>query len=162
LSRLIIIRGNSGSGKTTLAKALQQKLGHNTMLISQDVVRRDILKVKDGCDTKALPLMKELLVYGNNNCDIVILEGIMYADWYKPLFELAITHFENIFAYYYDLPFEETLARHQTKPNCKEFGAEAMKRWWRDKDFIGIIPEIVLTREAELEDIIDLIYTEVI
>lgn len=162
MSRLIIIRGNSGSGKTTLAKALQQKLGHNTMLISQDVVRRDILKVKDGCDTKALPLMKELLVYGNNNCDIVILEGIMYADWYKPLFELAITHFENIFAYYYDLPFEETLARHQTKPNCKEFGAEAMKRWWRDKDFIGIIPEIVLTREAELEDIIDLIYTEVI
>lgn len=60
------------------------------------------------------------------------------------------------------MPFEETLARHQTKPNCKEFGAEAMKRWWRDKDFIGIIPEIVLTREAELEDIIDLIYTEVI
>lgn len=132
------------------------------MLISQDVVRRDILKVKDGCDTKALQLMKELLVYGNNNCDIVILEGIMYADWYKPLFELAITYFEHIFAYYYDLPFEETLARHQTKPNCNEFGAEAMKRWWRDKDFIGIIPETVLTREVELEDIIDLVYKEVI
>lgn len=67
------------------------------MLISQDVVRRDILKVKDGCDTKALPLMKELLVYGNNNCDIVILEGIMYSDWYKPLFQLAIAQFDKIF-----------------------------------------------------------------
>lgn len=132
------------------------------MLISQDVVRRDILKVKDGCDTKALPLMKELLVYGNNNCDTVILEGIMYADWYAPLFEHAITHFDDIFAYYYDLPFEETLKRHQTKPNCMEFGAEAMKRWWRDKDFIGTIPETVLTREVELEDIIDLVYKEVI
>lgn len=162
LSRLIIIRGNSGSGKTTIAKALQQKFGHNTMLISQDVVRRDILKVKDGCDTKALPLMKELLVYGNNNCDIVILEGILYADWYKPLFELAITQFEHIFAYYYDLPFEETLMRHQTKSNYREFGAEAMKRWWRDKDFIRIIPETILTRELELEETIDFVYKEVI
>lgn len=58
------------------------------MLISQYVVRRDILKVKDGYDTKALPLMKEMLMYGNHHCDFVILEGIMYANWYRPLFEL--------------------------------------------------------------------------
>ena len=76
MSKLIIIRGNSGSGKTTVAKALQQKLGHNIMVISQDVVRRDILRVKDGPDTKALPLLSELLVYGKNNCEIVVLEGI--------------------------------------------------------------------------------------
>lgn len=161
MSSLIIIRGNSGSGKTTIANELQRKFGHNTMLISQDVVRRNILKVKDGYDTKALPLMKELLIYGNNHCDIVILEGIMYSDWYKPLFQLAIAQFDHIFAYYYDLPFEETLSRHQTKLNCNEFGAEAMKRWWRDKDFIGIIPETVLTKEFELEDTINLIYGKV-
>lgn len=129
MSSLIIIRGNSGSGKTTIAKELQQKFGHNTMLISQDVVRRDILKVKDGCDTKVRSLMKELLIYGNNHCDIVILEGIMYSDWYMPLFQLAIAQFDKIFAYYYDLPFEETLIGHLTKVNCNEFGAEAMKRW---------------------------------
>lgn len=64
MSKLIIIRGNSGSGKTTVAKALQQRFGHNTMLISQDVIRRDILRVKDGVDTKVLPLLKELLLYG--------------------------------------------------------------------------------------------------
>lgn len=161
MSNLIIIRGNSGSGKTTIAKELQQKFGHNTMLISQDVVRRDILKVKDGCDTKALPLMKELLIYGKNHCDIVILEGILYADWYKPLFELAITQFEHIFAYYYDLPFEETLMRHQTKSNCNEFGADAMRGWWREKDFIEIIPETILTGELELNATVNLIYDKV-
>ncbi len=161
MSSLIIIRGNSGSGKTTIANELQQKFGHNTMLISQDVVRRDILKVKDGYDTKALPLMKELLIYGNTHCDIVILEGIMYSDWYKPLFQLAIAQFDNIFAYYYDLPFEETLSRHRTKVNCNEFGAEAMKRWWRDKDFIRIIPETVISREFGIEDTIDFIYGNV-
>ena len=56
---LIIIRGNSASGKTTIAKRLQQKFGRNTMLISQDVVRREMLKVKDGESTEALPLMQE-------------------------------------------------------------------------------------------------------
>ena len=41
MAKLIILRGNSGSGKTTIAKELQKSLGRNTMLISQDVVRRD-------------------------------------------------------------------------------------------------------------------------
>lgn len=162
MSSLIIIRGNSGSGKTTIAKALQQKFGHNTMLISQDVVRRDILKVKDGFDTKAIPLMKELLIYGKNYSEVVILEGILYADWYKPLFELAIAQFEQVFAYYYDLSFEETIKRHQTKDNCNEFGAEAMKRWWKEKDFIGIIPETILKSNLNLEETIDLIYKDLI
>lgn len=110
MKKLIILRGNSGSGKTTAAKELQAKFGANTMLISQDMVRREMLRVKDGADTKALPLMKELLQYGRSHSDIVILEGIMYADWYKPLFELANQMYgqKNIYAYYFDLPFEET------------------------------------------------------
>lgn len=33
---------------------------------------------KDGVDTKALPLMIELMKYGYEHCDVVILEGIMY------------------------------------------------------------------------------------
>lgn len=45
---LIILRGNSGSGKTSVAKKLQEKLGPKTMLISQDVVRREMLHTKDG------------------------------------------------------------------------------------------------------------------
>lgn len=58
-NKLIILRGNSGSGKTTIAKELQQVFGKNTMLISQDVIRRDMLKVKDGENTKALPLLED-------------------------------------------------------------------------------------------------------
>ena len=48
MAKIIILRGNSGSGKTTTAKRLQKKLGHGTMFVSQDVVRREILYVKDG------------------------------------------------------------------------------------------------------------------
>lgn len=156
MAKLIILRGNSGSGKTTIAKELQKSFGRNTMLISQDVVRRDILRVKDGENTEALPLMKELLTYGRNHCEIVILEGIMYADWYKPLFELAVQLYgTNILAYYFDLPFEETLKRHQTKPNCNEFGEKAMRRWWHDKDFSDVLSERVITSEKGIQSIID-------
>ena len=129
MTKLIVLRGNSGSGKTTVAKELQNKFGNNTMLLSQDVIRRDILKVKDGENTLALPLMKELLRYGREHSDVVILEGIMCADWYRPLFELAVELYgSNVYAYYFDISFEETLRRHQTKPNCASFGAKEMGR----------------------------------
>ncbi len=163
MRKLIILRGNSGSGKTTVAKELQNKFGRNTMLISQDVIRRDMLKVKDGENTEAIALLKELLIYGNIHSNVVILEGIMYADWYKPLFELAVELYDTkIYAYYFDLPFEETLSRHQTKPNCHEFGEEAMRRWWREKDFSDVLSEISITSEKDVESIVLNIYDTVL
>lgn len=158
MAKLIIIRGNSGSGKTTLAKKLQRKFGRNTMLISQDVIRRDILIEKDGFDTKALPLLIQLLRYGRLNCEVTILEGILNSEWYKPLFETAILEYgSNIHAYYYDIPFEETVKRHKTKSNCNEFGEDAMRNWWNEKDYIGIIDEIKFTSELSVEKAIKLI-----
>ena len=134
MQKLIILRGNSGSGKTTIAKELQKKFGRNTMLISQDMIRRDMLKVKDGKNTLAVPLMKELLIYGNKHSEIVIL----------------------------DLPFEETLKRHQTKPNCNDFGEEEMRRWWREKDFSAILNEVSITSDKDKEIIVSEIYDFVI
>lgn len=162
MSKLIIIRGNSGSGKTTVSKALQHKLGSNIMLLSQDVIRRDILRVKDGANTKALPLLKELLIYGANKCETVILEGILNSNWYLPLFELAKEIFEqNIWAYYYDLPFEETVLRHNTKKNKDEFGIKEMKKWWKEKDFIKVIPEKVILADMSVTDAVEMIYNDI-
>lgn len=153
MPKLITLRGNSGSGKTTIAKELQNSFDENTMLISQDVIRRDVLKVKDGENTEALPLMKELLIYGRSHCDVVILEGIMYADWYKPLFELAVKLYDKeIYAYYFDLPFEETLKRHQSKPNRNDFGEKEMRRWWREKDFSDVLHEKIITSEKDIQN----------
>lgn len=100
VAKLIILRGNSGSGKTTTGKALQRKFGHGTMLISQDVVRREILFVKDGSNPEASQLLLELALYGKNHCNIVILEGILNSKWYKNLFENLLIEFKDkIFAY---------------------------------------------------------------
>lgn len=162
MGKLIILRGNSGSGKTTTAKELQNRFGHNTMLISQDAVRREMLKVRDGENTLALPLMKELLRYGSEHSDVVILEGIMYSDWYKPLYELAVQLYgTEIYAYYFDLPFEETLKRHQTRAKCNEFGEEAMRRWWREKVFSDVLKEVRITSEKDMESVFEDIYNAV-
>lgn len=82
MGKLIILRGNSGSGKTTVAKELQKKFGYNTMLISQDEIRRNILWVKDGIDTKALPLMIELL---SDDEDMSVVEEESYAYYRRAL-----------------------------------------------------------------------------
>ena len=150
MPKLIIVRGNSGSGKTSLAKALQKKFGRNTMLISQDMVRIQMLNAKD---VQALPLLIKLLQYGRQNSEITILEGL-----YTPLFQTALEEYgSNIFAFYYDLPFEETLLRHNTKPNKAEFGEQDMRRWWKEKDYIGIIPEKIITKDMSLEDTVELL-----
>jgi len=161
--KLIILRGNSGSGKTTTAKALQKKFGHGTMLISQDVVRREMLFVKDGPDTEAIKLLNELVLYGKKHCDVVILEGILNSKWYKKLFENLHDEFGNqIFAYYFNIPFEETLNRHKQKPNAHEFGEKEMRKWWNEKDLIGFIPELYIHKDLSLNEIVNIVYQDVI
>jgi adenylate kinase family enzyme len=162
-AQLILLRGNSGSGKTTAGKALQRKFGHGTMLISQDVVRREILFVKDGPDTYAIQLLIDLTSYGKKHCKIVILEGILNSKWYKKLFEKLLKEFgDQIFAYYFNIPFEETLKRHKHKPNAHEFGEKEMREWWNEKDLLEIIPEVCLNEELSLNEIVDMVYHDVI
>lgn len=163
MNRLVILRGNSGSGKTTVAKMLQEKFGPNTMLISHDMVRMQILHVWSAEGVrKSLPLMIALLRYGRRNSEITILEGILPYEDYKSLFEAALEEYgENIFSYYYDISFEETLRRHQTKPNRDEFGEADMRRWWKEKDFLEIIPQTVLDEDVRLEEAVELIYGQV-
>mgnify|MGYP001131931820 CR=1 FL=1 len=162
MSSLIILRGNSGSGKSSVAKVLQRKIGRNTLMIPQDIVRREMLYANDGRDTAALPLLIDLITYGYSHCEYVILEGILNADWYEPLFAAARKLFgDRIFAYYYDIPFDETIKRHETKANRFDFGEAEMRSWWKEKDFIGIIPETVLKEDISLDDAVNMIFQDI-
>ncbi len=150
--KLIIIRGNSGSGKTTLAKEIHQRLPRNTLLIPQDTVRREMLNVKDGENTLALPLLENLLEYGYTHCSYTILEGILNAKWYSELFRKAQQLFgDQIYAYYFDIPFEETMRRHKERHESS-FGEEKMCSWWNANDYIGFISERAFTSRMSLDD----------
>ena len=157
-STIIILRGNSGSGKSTVAKNLQRELGHGTFLISQDVVRREMIFVHDEPNNQSIDLLIDLVKWGQNNCNIVILEGILRSKTYERLFEIISSEFgNNIFAYYFDLPFEETLKRHNTRDKSKEFGEEALRKWWTEKDYLTQIQEKRITQDLAMVDIINLI-----
>lgn len=157
-SRIIVLRGNSGCGKTTVSRALQKHFGRGTLLVSQDIVRREMLFVKDGPETEAIDLLIELVRYGRENCATVILEGILYSDWYQRLFEVVKEEFgSHIYTYYFDIPFEETLLRHSTRPNAGEFGEADMKRWWRENDYLTDISESIIDKDMTAEAIVHMI-----
>lgn len=158
MGKLIILRGNSGSGKTTVAKTLQKKLGRNTMLISQDEVRRNMLWVMVH-RYKGFAAYGRTFTYGREHSEFSILEGIMYDEWYRSLFELANELYgSNVYAYYFDLSFEETVRRHNTRN--REFGEKDMRRWWREKDFSSALREQAITCEMDTDSIVEKIYSD--
>lgn len=161
MQKLIIIRGNSGSGKSTVAKKLRQKLGPETMLISQDVVRRDIQGVKDYNVNPTVQLIHDLAMYGKKIGFTVMIEGILKASSNSEMLKSLAREFDGgVLVYYFDVPFEETLRRHDMKPNKDEFGEEEMQRWWIEKDYLGVTGEVTLDAEMSEDEIVEKIYTD--
>ena len=148
---LIIIRGNSVSGKTTIAKKLQRELSEKTMLIQQDVVRREILNVRDTSGNPAMKLIENLALYGKFIDYNVIVEGILSTRKYGEMLQRVIAQFDRVFVYYFDIPFEETLRRHKTKPNVDEFGEKELRDWWKEKDMLGDDDRMITAKMNEQE-----------
>lgn len=154
-SHLIILRGNSGSGKTTVAKLLFDHFHADAMLVSQDVVRRTMLRVKDVPNNPAVELIYRLCSYGNQLNKIVILEGILRRDIYGDMLTKLISDFNGLArVYYFDIPFNETLRRHATKPNAHEFGEAEMRQWWRSNDVLGVKEEQIFNAEMSADDML--------
>lgn len=162
MNKLIILRGNSGSGKSTVARALQRHFGINALMISQDNVSRDMVYALEGGDEYTQALAMHILSYGHENNSITIMDGIFKKHQYEKLLKYARDLYgDEIYAYYFDLPFEETLKRHETRWKVKEFGKEEMKRWWQDRDFLGFISEKIITKELSKEEIVNMIIHDI-
>lgn len=138
MADLVIIRGNSGSGKSSLAKKLQDHYGRGALLISQDTVRRDMLKEKVEPGNLSIDLTETLASFGHAHDLLVIVEGFYETDIYGHMLgEIRDLFGSHTLAYYYDLTFEETVRRHQTRAKQEEFSPADMKRWWQEQDFLG-------------------------
>ena len=165
-SILIIIRGNSGSGKTTIAKEVRNKisdgLSDDTMLVQQDILRRDVLRERDMLDKRSVIELIELVVgFGRKQGRTVILEGILSAEKYGLMLNKLVSKFDEVHVYYLDVPFEETLKRHALKPNAHEFGEKEMRVWWNEKDYLNMPGEKILQEDLGIDDIVSEIINDI-
>ena len=152
MAKLVIIRGNSGSGKSSLARKLQTHYGRGTLLIAQDTVTRDMLREKVEPGNLSIDLTETLAGFGYEYDLLVLVEGFYETDIYGQMLERLRNLFgSQTLAYYYDLTFEETIRRHQTRAKQEEFTPADMKRWWKDRDFLGWEEESFFTDGDSLE-----------
>jgi hypothetical protein len=157
MPKLIIIRGNSGSGKSTTAKQLRYELGYETMLVPQDVIRRDILRVKDVPSNPSVQMIKDSAVYGQSLGFDVIIEGILVQKIYGGMLHELMSLFDETHVYYFDISFEETLRRHQTKPNSHEFGESEMREWYAPNDALNLPGEKIFINSHSQDEIMQTI-----
>lgn len=161
---LIIIRGNSGSGKSTLARELRLKLverGMNVALVEQDYLRRIILKEKEIDNGVNIRLIEQTVRFALDNGYSAILEGTLFFSCYGAMLERIAKVTDRTLVYYFDVPFEETLRRHITKPNSNEFGEAEMRGWWKEHDVTHFPGEKIIPVDSALEATVEMILKDV-
>ena len=155
-TRLVVLRGNSGSGKSSVARALQRRRGRGHLaVVSQDVVRREVLWAHDRAGNPAIALMDLMARHALDAGFSVVVEGILHPDRYADMLrQLVRDHRGLTRAYFWDLPFEETLRRHATKDKASEFGEAEMRGWWYGAGRITELDEELFGPECSVDDTI--------
>ena len=160
-TKLIIIRGNSGSGKTTIAKSLQNHFGEETLLVSQDTIRRNMLNVRDKQGNLSIDLIRQIAEFGKDKCEFVIVEGILNKNRYGEMLNNLIQFYnKKAYTYYFDLSFEETVIRHNSRSKKTEFGEDSLREWWNPKDFLAGDGETLLTNNLSQNDVLKVILNQ--
>ncbi|MEU4541837.1 AAA family ATPase [Nonomuraea dietziae] len=156
--QLIVLRGNSGSGKTSVALALRAAYGRRGLaVIGQDTVRRDILREPDVQGGVNIGLIDTMTRYTLEHGHHVVLEGILFASRYGSMLRALRHDYAGRSAFFYlDVPFEETVRRHATRPQRTQFTAEQMREWYIERDLLPGGYETVIGQDSSLEETVRL------
>ena len=142
---LVVLRGPSGSGKSSTARALRTHLGRRVALVEQDYLRRVVLKEHDVRDGANIELISTVARFALDRGWNVILEGILQADRYASMLQqLRDDHLGASVFYYFDVTWEETLRRHETRPQATEFGSDEMREWYCVHDQLDFADERII------------------
>lgn len=155
MEKLIIIRGPSASGKTKISKELYDRSNRPTLLVSEDRVRKMFNDWRQPGHTVAKELATREVLFGLGNRYDVIYEGILNIKTRSTQFDIFLDdHPKENYFFYFDVSWEETVRRHQTRPENAEFDAETMKTWWEYASPTGHISEIVIPETSTQEETI--------
>jgi predicted kinase len=152
-TRLVVLRGNSGSGKTTTAQEIRRRIGRGVAWIEQDYLRRILLREHDRAGAPNIGLIDQTARYALDHGYHVILEGGLYSPTYgATLRQLIADHAGATGVYYFQLPFDETLRRHSTRPLAKVITPEQMREWYQAGDLLGVPGEQVIDTSSSLDE----------
>ncbi|MFD8562811.1 AAA family ATPase [Streptosporangium canum] len=151
-THLIVLRGNSGSGKTSIARVLQAARDRDLAVVSQDAIRRDILRERDVPGGANIDLIDTIARHCLKRGYHVLIEGILHADRYAPMLAaLRRDHPGPSSFFYLDIPLAETLRRHTTRPQRSQFSGEQMRQWYRQRDLLPESDETIIGADSSLE-----------
>jgi predicted kinase len=160
-TRLIVVRGNSGSGKSSIAQGIRSAHGHGIAWVEQDFVRRMIFDELDQPDGANIGMIERIAGYALDRGFHVVLEGILPTRRYgEMLARLAHEHLGSSFFYYLDVPFDETVRRHATRPKAAAFGLEEMRAWYRARDLLTTPEEKLIDESSSLDETVRLILAD--
>ncbi|MEV8335865.1 AAA family ATPase [Streptomyces niveus] len=155
-TRLIVLRGNSASGKSTIAAAIRDRFGRGLALVGQDNLRRVVLRERDRPGAANIGLIDTIARYSLDAGYHVVVEGILRADHYGAMLaRLHTDHRGPTHGYYLDIPLQETLARHATKPQADEYGERELRDWYRPLDLLPDGNETIIGAASALEVTVD-------
>ncbi|MHA0033729.1 kinase [Deinococcus sp. PESE-13] len=148
---LIVLRGNSGSGKSSVARALRERYGYGLAWVEQDYLRRILLREHDVAGGKNIGLIETNVRYCLSAGSVTVLEGILFSRHYGPMLERLHADFGGHW-FYFDLPFEETVRRHATRPQAADFGVQDMQAWFQARDVLPFVQEQLIGPASSLAD----------
>ncbi len=112
-----------------------------------------MLRERDTPDGANIGLINITARYAIEHGFHVVLEGILYAAHYGEMIEaLRRDHRGHTYLYYLDIPFEETVRWHATKPQADEYGEAEMRDWYRPRDLLPSGLETVIPATSSLAE----------
>jgi hypothetical protein len=158
---LVLIRGNSASGKSAVAAEIRARYGRGLAIVSQDNLRRVVLREHDLPGGANIGLINLTARHAISHGFHTIVEGILRADHYGAMLAALIAdHASQCHAYYLDVPFEETLRRHSTKPQANDYGEPELRQWYRARDLLPTGIEQVIPARSSLAETVHKIMTD--
>lgn len=155
-TRLIVLRGNSASGKSSVAAGLRARYGRGIALVSQDTLRRDVLRERDVPGAANIGLIDLTVRHALEHGFHTVLEGILYVSHYGDMLAgLLADYGDRAHCFYLDVPFEDTLTRHATKPIADEVTESELRSWYRPLDLLPGAVETVVPANSTLTATID-------
>jgi predicted kinase len=152
-TRLVVLRGNSGSGKSTTAQEVRRRVGRGVAWVEQDYLRRILLREHDRAGAPNIGLIDQTARYALDRGYHVVLEGIFYSPTYGAMLrELIADHAGLTGVYYFQLPFDETLRRHATRPLAEVVTPEQLREWYQPCDLLGVPGEHVIDTSSSLDE----------